>query len=263
MSDGSGWQVGQNAPRHYHDQVSLFMQPFADALVDSVVTPGDAVLDVACGTGIATRSAAKSLGGLGRVVGTDINRAMIELAAILPEGDRIEWREASTLDLPYEYGTFDCVISQQGIQFFPDSSAGLAEMARVAKPGARVAVTVWSPLSESPYLEAMYEMLTRCCDANPDDMAWSSTSVQIATWFNDADLGEPVIQHHVRTVSLPPLDSFVPAHMMSTPWAKQFGNLPPDEAASAIRQMQQKLKRWSTTTGADIPFASFLATIAV
>lgn len=263
MSDGSGWQVGQNAPRHYHDQVSLFMKPFADALVNSAVTPGDAVLDVACGTGIATRQAAKLLGDVGRVVGLDINGAMIDLAAELPKGDRIEWREASALDLPYGCGTFDCVISQQGVQFFPDPSAGLAEMARVATPGARVAVTVWSPLSESPYLEAMYDMLTRCCDANPDDMAWSSTNAQIATWFNDAALGEPVIEHLVRTVSLPPLDRFVPAHMMSTPWATQFGSLTPDEASSAIRGMQQKLKRWSTTTGVDIPFASYLATIAV
>lgn len=263
MSNGSGWQVGRNAPRHYHDQVSQFMEPFADALVSAVVTRGDAVLDVACGTGIAARSVAKVLGGVGRVVGTDINGAMVELAAELPEGDRIEWQEASALDLPYGSGTFDCAISQQGIQFFPSPSAGLAEMARVAKPGAWVAATVWSPLSESPYLEAMYNMLTRYCDASPDDMMWSSTSAEIAIWFDDAGLSRPVIEHLIRTVSLPPLDRFVPAHMASTPWAAQFGNLSPKDAVSAARQMQQTLKEWTTTTGVAIPFSSFLAKTSV
>jgi ubiquinone/menaquinone biosynthesis C-methylase UbiE len=132
----SGWQVAVEAPRLYQDVVWRFMVPFAESLVGSSVGPGDAVLDVGCGTGFAARAAAAVVGRAGRVVGSDINVPMLALAdAISRETqDEISWDEASALDLPYANGIFDCVISQQGIQFFPDTAAGSAEMARPRGP---------------------------------------------------------------------------------------------------------------------------------
>jgi hypothetical protein len=62
MSDTSGFRVDEDAPRHYEDNVTPFMIPFSEALVRAMVKTGDAVLDVACGTGIAARIAVGATG---------------------------------------------------------------------------------------------------------------------------------------------------------------------------------------------------------
>lgn len=250
------------APRRYEDQVWRFMGPFANTLVGSVVALGDAVLDVACGTGIATRAAAAIAGPEATVVGSDINRPMLDLAAEISagNGDGIVWREASALDLPFDDAEFDRVICQQGVQFFPDPGRGLSEMARVAKKGGTVAITVWSALAHSPYFEAMYSMLMRYCDAQADDMAWSSDANQVVQWFNSAGLSEASIDRRVELVTLPPLDTFVPAHLKATPWADAFDSLSSTEAAAAVSDMHTHLSQWDTGAGVNVPFSSYIAT---
>lgn len=74
----------------------------------------------------------------------DLNPAMVAQARTVPEdsGAKLSWCEASALDLPFGDGEFDTVICQQGLQFFPDPSAGVREMARVGRAGGRIGVTV-------------------------------------------------------------------------------------------------------------------------
>lgn len=264
MSGDSGFQVGDRAPRHYQELTRPFMQPFADALAGAVVQEGDTVLDVACGTGIAARAAASLTGQTGSVIGTDINSAMLRLAgAISAESrDGISWDEASALDLPYGAGRFDRVISQQGVQFFPDPAAGLREMARVTRPEGTVAVTVWSALRDSPYLDGMYHMLLRFCDVQPVDMAWSSTPHQIEGWFEAAGL-RPEVRQIVRTVSLPPPREYIPVHMSATPWAQAFESLSEGKRAAAVEYMAGYVERHVTESGVEVAFSSQLATASV
>lgn len=264
MSGYSGFQVGDSAPSHYQKVARPFMQPFADALAAVAVRQGDAVLDVACGTGIATRAAASLADLNGRVVGTDINAAMLGLAeAISVESeDGISWDEASALDLPYADGSFDRVLSQQGVQFFPDPAAGLREMARVTRAEGTVAVTVWSALRDSPYFEGMYHMLLRYCDVQPVEMAWSATPDQIEGWFKGAGL-RPEVRQIVRPVSLPPPLEYIPAHMAATPWASAFDSLSSEKKATAVEYMAGYVEHFLTESGVDVPFSSHLATASV
>jgi len=265
MSDTSGWQVADSAPRHYQDQVRRFSDPFADALVASSVASGDTVLDVACGTGFATRAAATAAGINGRVIGTDINGPMLELAVAMSidSGDGLTWQEASALDLPFGDDDFDSVICQQGVQFFPNPSAGLAEMSRVARAGGTVAITVWSALSDSPYLEAMSLMAGEFCGADPSGMALSAEGDQIAAWFADAGIRDPRIERHAASVVLPPLTSFVPDHMKATPWASEFGALSEKSTSEAITFMRNHINERRIDEGGTVPFSSYLATAAV
>jgi SAM-dependent methyltransferase len=241
------------------------MQPFAETLTAACVNEGESVLDVACGTGIAARAAAVIAGESGLVVGTDINAPMLHLAETISRetGDRITWDKASALDLRYEDGRFDRVICQQGVQFFPDPAAGLKEMARVARPGGGVAVTVWSDMADSPYLEGMYWMLHEFCGIDPEDMTWSSTSHQIEGWFEAAGLSQPEVRQVARTVSLPPPLDYIPAHMLATPWAQAFDSLPAKKKEAAVEYMAGYVEQFVTETGADIPFRSHLATASV
>lgn len=265
MDDRSGFQVDDGAPRHYQDEVKRFMDPFADALVRSSVKQGDAVLDVACGTGFAARMAAQAVGSTGSVVGSDINVAMLVLAESMSmeTGDGITWDEASALDLPYGDELFDRVICQQGVQFFPDPAAGLREMARVTKPGGRVAITVWSDLTDAPYFDALFDMLIRFCGVHPNDVALSSTAAEIEAWFTSAGFARSSVEQVDLIVTLPPMSEFVPAHMKALPWADQFFALSGDGRAEAVTYVESRLRDLETSSGIDAPFGSHLATADV
>jgi ubiquinone/menaquinone biosynthesis C-methylase UbiE len=95
--------------------------PWAPLLVDAArVAAGERVLDVACGTGVVARAAAKRVGRTGHVVGVDLNPGMIAVARSLPATSDapIEWLERSALDLRLDNAGFDVVLCQQDYNFF-------------------------------------------------------------------------------------------------------------------------------------------------
>ncbi len=265
MGEGSTFQVGVDAPRHYQDQVAVFMQPISAALVSAVVAPGDRVLDVACGTGIATRLAAARVGASGRVVGSDLNEGMLEYAEIASAEDspHIEWGLASALDLPYESGSFDRVICQQGVQFFPDPAAGLAEMGRVAAVGGTVAATVWSELETTPYFQALAEVLIEYAGVEPSEIAFTATKEQIVEWFSDAQLQTPDVELIEEEVELPPIAEYFPAHMRALPWAPDYFGLDASAQKAAIAAVENHMREYQTPTGVKASFGSYLAKASV
>ena len=105
---------------------------------------GDAALDVCCGTGDMTLELWRRVGAEGRVVGCDFSEAMLELARrkAVREGAAgdiaFEWADA--LALPYDDQSFDAVTVGFGARNLADLPGGLAEMARVLKPGGRVGI---------------------------------------------------------------------------------------------------------------------------
>ena len=98
---------------------------------------GEELLDVACGTGVVARLAAKKVES-GHATGLDLNAGMLAVArGVLGEGPPVNWMEGSALDLPFPSGRFDAVLCQLGLQFFPDQLKALREMRRVVrKPAA-------------------------------------------------------------------------------------------------------------------------------
>ncbi len=121
---------------------------------------GERVLDLACGTGIVARTAAPIVGAEGSVVGIDVLPPMLAVARSLPgqDGASVEWREgdATALDLPDS--SFDLVVCQQGLQFFPDRARAASEVLRVLAPGGRFVAAVWQGIDRQPFWKSFTEV---------------------------------------------------------------------------------------------------------
>src|SRR5690606_33009557 len=109
---------------------------------------GHRVLDVACGTGVLAREAARRVGPQGFVWGLDLDDGMLTVAG--RRAPEIEWRQGTAESLPYADRSFDAVVSQFGLMFFPDRTKALREMQRVLRPGGRIGVAVWDSLENTP-----------------------------------------------------------------------------------------------------------------
>jgi len=135
-----------------------------DAISWAGIAPGDHVIDVACGPGVATRPVARQVGPTGRVVGVDSDAGMIAVAKAVSADDesvRLEWRCASAQKLPLEDKSFDVALCLQGLQFFPDRVLALREMARVLKPSGHILATVWRNLNYCKGYQAMVQALEK------------------------------------------------------------------------------------------------------
>jgi ubiquinone/menaquinone biosynthesis C-methylase UbiE len=202
------------------------------------VEAGDHVLDVACGTGIAARTAADIVGTDGRVVGVDLNEAMLAVAArVRPE---LEWRQGDAARLPFSDGEFDAVLCQMALMFFPDRARALREMRRVVRPGGTVAVCVPASLDAQPAYGPFVEMAAR--HAGPEAVAllsayWVCGDLdELALVFESAGL------RITRATTVPGIarfaspEEFVVTEVESTPLAERisghvYGRIRSDAAA--------------------------------
>jgi ubiquinone/menaquinone biosynthesis C-methylase UbiE len=147
---------GGTGPANYQQfLVPAMFDPFAKTLVEQAgVEPGHHVLDVACGTGAASRAIARVAGVGGSVKGVDLGEPTLAVARSFdPEEGAapIEYVQGDATQLPVEDASFDVAICQQGLQFFPDKGAALAEMRRALKPGGRLAIATWTGVESNPF----------------------------------------------------------------------------------------------------------------
>ncbi len=127
--------------------------------------PGERVLDVGTGTGWAARLAGRRGA---RVTGIDIAPGMLAAAERLSKGvePRPEFVEARAEKLPFDDATFDGVISTYGVIFAEEPSVAVAEIARVLRPGGRLALATWADNPDG-YIARFFALIARWADAPP------------------------------------------------------------------------------------------------
>jgi ubiquinone/menaquinone biosynthesis C-methylase UbiE len=148
--------------------VPLIFESYALDLAERLAKkePRD-VLETAAGTGVLTRAIASRMPANARIVATDLNQSMLDLAATrLSQNDRVEWRQADAQALPFPDQSFDAVACQFGVMFFPDKIRGFREALRVLRPGGHFFFNVWDRISENEFADVVTEELAALF---PDD----------------------------------------------------------------------------------------------
>ena len=130
-------------------------------LAAAAVGPNCRVLDVSTGTGEAARMALPLVGTEGVVVGADISPEMLTSARAGLYGSPFVPVAADGQALPFRDASFDAVVCQLGLQFFPDPARGVGEFRRVLRKGGRVAICVISTPDRAPMWGNLADVLSR------------------------------------------------------------------------------------------------------
>jgi SAM-dependent methyltransferase len=136
--------------------VPMIFEPYAADLVNRLGTRSlSSVLEIAAGTGVVTRALASSLPADVSITATDLNQTMLDRARATGTERAVAWRRADALQLPFADETFDAVVCQFGVMFFPDKPKAFAEAHRVLRPGGVLIFNVWDRISENEFADTV------------------------------------------------------------------------------------------------------------
>ncbi|MEQ1502018.1 MAG: class I SAM-dependent methyltransferase [Myxococcota bacterium] len=148
--------------------VPAIFAPYAPALAAWVAAAGPSrVLELAAGTGAATRALAEALPAHVALVATDLHPPMLDRARAIGVGRAIDWRQADAHHLPFDDGSFDAVACQFGVMFFPDRVGAYREVHRVLVPGGSFVFSTWDTLAHNTFAEAVNQAVTSLFPEDP------------------------------------------------------------------------------------------------
>ena len=219
--------------------VPAMFEPFARDLIQLCdIRRSDRILDVACGTGIVSRLAIDYVDvSVGKVVGVDINPIMLNIARHYSAGKSIDWKEGSAMSLPFLNESFDLVICQQGLQFFPDRLKALREMNRVLvgathdrgdKDFGRLVLSVWTSIKDSPGFHILERLLQETISHEaatimrlPHSL---SDSTELISVVKAAGFDKISSEKVTKTISFPSVEEFVVEYTNGSMLATYFSD---------------------------------------
>lgn len=224
-------------PENYRRYLEpVLFAPWAERLVRwAGVSQGDVVLDLAAGTGVVARAAARVAGANGRVIASDISSGMLEQATRAREPRAAVITplvgSAERLDLPD--ASVDAVLCQQGLQFVPVPALVLRECLRVLRPGGVLAVSVWAEEDLQP-LDAYADALDRSNDTVKLGLA-SVIDLLVGAGARDVSVTSQSL-----TVRWPTLEAEV-AGIFGTPFGPLVERLPLSERDAVLARVRSRL----------------------
>ena len=244
-------------------KVPKMFEPAARVFVRHIsLQPLDRVLDVACGTGIVARIVAEQDGFAGQITGIDLDPNMLAVARTkMPaSGIVIDWHEGDAQNLPFDSDSFDLVLCQQGLQYFPDKVAALKSMHRVLALQGRVAIFVAASINvqEQPRKWAEIEALRKHIG---DEVA--EKKHHPGYFRGGADqLKEMVIAAGFQNVGVKVLMEFTGSKgtLEQLVSEEQYPELEPETRAKVVKDVREALRPFDKASETQIPIGFYIAT---
>ena len=220
-------------PLVFHDYASDAVDRLADLR-------HGAVLEVAAGTGAATRALAAALPGEVSITATDLVPGMIERAQQVGTARPVTWEQADVMALPYQSESFDAVVCQFGAMFFDPKPEAFAEMRRVLRPGGRLVCSVWDHVSHNEFAAVVIDAMQRRFPDDPprflDHRPYEyHDPAAVSADLRAGGFGTPPFAQTVARVSraATPVDAAA-AFCAGTPMRDELEGRGPDALGSAI-----------------------------
>jgi SAM-dependent methyltransferase len=245
MSNDSASFVG-SIPQYYDQGLGPLI--FADYAADMAqrAAAGDParVLETAAGTGIVTRKLRDVLPVDARLTATDLNPPMLEIArAKFRAGEQVEFQPADATALPFADASFEAVVCQFGLMFFPDKPKSFAEVFRVLAAGGRYLFSVWDSHRYNPFGRITHEVAGRFFPTDPPqfyNVPFSCHQVDpIKESLLAAGFGDINVAVLGRQKAIPDVANFARAAVHGNPLIDQIharGGVEPDQIVGALAQ---------------------------
>lgn len=256
------FQISADAAEFYESRfVPRLFAKWAGPLVDAAaLAPGQKVLDVACGTGIVARAAAERVGAGGAVTGLDLNDNMLAVARRLRPD--IEWKKGDAAQLPFADESFDAVLCQSALMFFPQPVQALREMARVARGDGTIAVQLWGALASQPAYSPFVDVAAR--HAGPEAVSllsayWSLGDMDaMKGMFDESGLEVTSVLKRLEPALFDSIDELVHTEVDSTPLAERIDA---EAYRRIIEDSRAALRSFVKEDGsAEIPMVGYIIT---
>jgi SAM-dependent methyltransferase len=148
--------------------VPLIFAPYAADLARRVAALAPSrVLETAAGTGVVTRAMAQVLPAQVDLVATDLNQPMLDRAAAVGTQRLVTWQHADAMRLPFDDASFDVVVCQFGVMFFPEKTHAFAEARRVLRRGGALVFNVWDRIEHNELADVVTTALAGLFPADP------------------------------------------------------------------------------------------------
>jgi len=165
--------------------------------------------------------------------------------------------------LPFANASFDVVLCQQGLQFFPDRLAALRQMHRVLVPQGQLGLSVWRPIQHNPYIAALAKAAARHVSGEV------AAGLRTVCALGDADvLRSLLLQAGFREVRISiailvmrfaSVDAFVPGQFAATPFAGAVAALDANARAALLEDVRVALRPYTDDTGIAVPNEAHVA----
>lgn len=245
MSDTATGFIG-NIPQHYDQGLGpIIFADYAAETAGRVAANRPArVLETAAGTGIVTRKLRDALPAATQLTATDLNPPMLEIArAKFRPDERVSFQPADAVALPFADSSFDAVVCQFGIMFFPDKAKSCSEVYRVLAPGGRYLLSVWDSHRYNPYGRITHEVVAQLFPADPPQfykVPFSCHQIDpIKELLLDAGFGEIAMDVVRRVQPLPSAANFARAAVYGNPLIDQVrarGGVDPELIVETLTQ---------------------------
>jgi ubiquinone/menaquinone biosynthesis C-methylase UbiE len=258
------YQLTNQAAQIYESQkVPAMFRPLAESTVNLIpVDATDHVLDVACGTGILARVVGGKIPNIQRLVGSDLNQGMLDVARTLTAAEpyKNEWYAADVGSLPFDNHTFAVCFCQQGLQFFPDKEKALSEIHRVIKPNGRLVLSVWSEIS--PLFAILAEALEQHIGAKIAERSLAPFAFrnQERIEYLLSDAGFTGHKIHTLTVErrIGPAQDAIPAEIAGNPVGVEVAAQGSNVLDLIVQRVIKNLSPYRVDGGFSIPQTTFL-----